>query len=339
MDNFTCKICGKDITAHSSDDLFKCGTSALKGRKWDAAEALFDQAIRKDSQEPRAYFGKLLAECECTGEEDLAKNTTNISEKESYKKAYQYGDDDFKRQLEGYNAQVAYNVACQMCNTNNIASLKSALETFTGMTDYKDSADMAEKCREKIYKQALERMTSARTEKDFSEAKSAFELIKGYSDADAKAAECAAKSDDNRSSVYQEALKLGRSDSMIDLKNAIKILEDIIDYRDAKDKLEIFKNRLEKMKDESKEEQIQSAAERNNTLQKMQDDEKKKAKQAKITKIVIIAIAVLFVLFVFIIPSLTAAAYSAEDEAVLYENTGYVSGYVSDNVSDSLSEL
>ena len=322
MEMSTCKICVESIESHSIDDLFKCGKSALKGKKWDVAEALFDEALKREPENPRAFFGKLMAECECRDENELANHPSHIYNNDSYKKAYQFADDDFKRELDGYNNQVSYNVACQMYASHDIPSIKNALDTFAGLSNYKDSGDMAEKCKEKIYGYAVEHMENAKTEKDFLTAKSEFEIVRGYADADARAAECASKSDDSTSKnvIYQEAMKLGRSDSMIDLKNAIKKMEEIIDYHDAKEKLEIFKNRYQKLTDQTKEDQRQAEIERENKLRKMQEEDEKKAKSARTMKFVIYGILALVIIAALIVVSVMTPDSGASNEAVLLGN-------------------
>ena len=332
MENLRCKICNEEVENHDIEGLFKCGGSALKGRKWDMASVLFDQVISKNAEEPRAYFGKLMAECECTNEDDLMGHLTHIYDKDSYKKAYQYGDEDFKRQLENYNKQISYNVAGQMYNSKNMSSIKSALDTFTDIIDYKDSRDMADKCREKIYGYALEHMQTAKKEKDFLAVKSEFEMISGYSDADAKAAECASRSDEstNLNAIYQEALKLGRSDSPIDLKNAMKKLEEIIDYRDAKDKLEIFKNRYQKMSDQTKEDQRQAEVERENTLRRMQQEEEQKAKRAAVTKIIVAAVFAVIIIIVAVIFIQNTPDTGSGSAAVLLSESAATADILSD---------
>lgn len=334
MENVRCKICVEDIESHDIDGLFKCGTKALKEKKWDVAGSLFGEIINRDPQEPRAYFGKLLAECECTDDNDLVNNLTHISDKDSYKKAYQFGDDSFKRQLDGYNDQISYNVACQMLASKNISSVKNALDTFTAISGYQDSDDMAEKCKEKIYGFAAEHMAAAKKEKDFLLAKSEFEMIKGYADADAKAAECASKSDEstNLNALYQEALKLGRSDSPIDLKNAIKALEEIIDYRDSKDKIEIFKKRYQDIADESKANQRQAEIERQNTLRRMQEEDEKKEKRARITKIIVAAVVVVLVIIIAIVLNALTPDDKASGELTLVPAAAYMTD-ISDGIA------
>lgn len=327
MENLTCKICGKDIEAHDIDDLIKCGSSALKGKKWMEADSLFDQVLKRNEEEPRAYFGKLLAECECVDENDLISHPLHIYDKDNYKKAYQFADDSFRRQLDSYNDEMSYNVACQMYGSKNISSIKTALDTFTGIIDHKDSREMAEKCKEKIYGYAVEHMESAKTEKELLAAKSEFEMISGYADADARAAECASRSDEStdKNVIYQEALKLGRSDSMIDLKNAIKKLEEIPDYNDAKKKLEIFKRRYEEMTNQSKAGQIQSEIERQNTLQRMQEEEEKREERARKIKIIVsavFAVIIIVIVIIFLINTPDTNTASA-DMMAAYENISF----------------
>ena len=331
MDNLKCMICGKDIEAHGIEELIECGGSALRKRDWGTAESLFKQAVSKDEKESRAYFGMLLAECECTDENDLMSHSTHIYDRDSYKKAYQFGDDSFKRELDRYNNEISYNVAGQMYASKDIPSIKNALDTFTGIIDYKDSRDMAEKCREKIYGYAVQHMEAAKTEKDFLTAKSEFELVKGYSDADARAAECASRSNDStdKNVIYQEALKLGRSDSMVDLKKAIKKLEEIPDYNDAKEKLEIFKRRYQEMTDQSKQGQRQSEMDRQNTLQRMQEEEEKKAEQARKKKFILYGVAALAIIIIVIMFFATAPDKDATfgNEMAIFENPNYAINY------------
>ena len=175
---------------------------------------------------------------------------------------------------------------------------------------------------------------AAKTEKDFLTAKSEFELVKGYSDADARAAECASRSNDStdKNVIYQEALKLGRSDSMVDLKKAIKKLEEIPDYNDAKEKLEIFKRRYQEMTDQSKQGQRQSEMDRQNTLQRMQEEEEKKAEQARKKKFILYGVAALAIIIIVIMFFATAPKKDATfgDEMAIFENPDYAVNYNGD---------
>ena len=232
------------VTAANSnvENLLKRGNLALEDKKWDEATAFFEQVLNENVEEPRAHFGKLLAEHSFSNEDELMQHTLPISDSNNYKKAYRFGDVDFKRTLENYANQINYNYANNMYNSNNVSSIAKAVEIFTSIIDFKDSSDLIGKCKEKIYGIALEHMNSATTEWEFSKSKFEFEQISGYSDADLKAAECAEKAvgavEKAKEELYQVSLDRGNNGTESGFEFAIKYLESIIDYKDSREQIE-----------------------------------------------------------------------------------------------------
>ena len=240
------------VAAPSSniENLLKRGNLALEDKKWDEAVSYFDRVLDENVEEPRAHFGKLLAEYKCSSEKELIilSSTDRLKNSDNYKKAYRFGDDDFKRTLENYANQINYNYANKMYNSNNVSSIAKAVEIFTSIIDFKDSSDLIGKCKEKIYGIALEHMTSAKTEQECLTAKSEFELISGYSDADSKAAECSAKVNEvnNAIKIVQQSgihtISHGAGSDMVAIKSNGTIVTNAKKYEDKEYDLTVVSN-------------------------------------------------------------------------------------------------
>ena len=180
------------------ENLLKRGNLSLEDKKWDDAEKYFDRVLDINVEEPRAYIGKLLTENRVHSLDELWQNKSwnSVKAMDNYKKAYRFAGNDLKKTLDEYYVKWAYRAAKAKSESRRISDVEEAVDLFTSIIGYKDSEEQAEKCRKKIYNEAVRLMESAYSKNDFLNAKSAFEIVSDYWDANLKAQECAAKAKD-----------------------------------------------------------------------------------------------------------------------------------------------
>ncbi|MCH5194630.1 MAG: hypothetical protein J1F11_11765, partial [Oscillospiraceae bacterium] len=174
-------------------------------KKWDDAEKYFDRVLDINVEESRAYIGKLLAENHVLTLEEFWQNKSwsSVKSMDNYKKAYRFADDNMKKNLDEYYTKWTYQAACAKAGSREISDIQEALRLFTDIAGYEDSREQAERCKEKIYDDAVRLMGSVYSMR-YTDAKSEFESISGYRDADAKAEECAPKARDEAIKAAEE---------------------------------------------------------------------------------------------------------------------------------------
>ena len=182
------------------ENLLKRGNLALEDKKWDEADAFFDRALDENAEEARAYFGKLLALCQYSTDEELfqrAEDWDEITQHSEFKKAYRFGNNEYKNYLDELGIRWTYNTAQRCYQSKDTSEIFYASTLLNSIKEYKNSMELYDKCLVKIkmikYEKADERMTAAKSEEDYLRAKKSFEEISGYKDSDSKAAECEVK--------------------------------------------------------------------------------------------------------------------------------------------------
>ena len=188
------------------ENLLKRGNLSIEDKKWDDAEKYFDRVLDINVEEPRAYIGKLLAENRVQSLDELwdKKSWNSIKSMDNYKKAYRFSDGSFQQTLDEHYMKWAYRTACSKSESREISDIQEALRLFTDIGEYEDSAERADLCREKIYNDAVRLMTESVYSMRYTAAKSEFESISGYRDADAKAEECAPKAREEAAEAAEE---------------------------------------------------------------------------------------------------------------------------------------
>ncbi|MCF0110877.1 MAG: hypothetical protein HUJ58_03175, partial [Erysipelotrichaceae bacterium] len=90
----------------TADSLLERAYMFLEDGKWDDADAYCDAVLDIEPKNSEAYLGKLMAELQAGNKEKLADCAVPFDEKENYRKAICYGDDECKKELQGYIAHI-----------------------------------------------------------------------------------------------------------------------------------------------------------------------------------------------------------------------------------------
>ena len=185
----------------------------LEDFDWKSADEYCEKVLDIDPECAEAYLGKLMAELQVNKQVYLKTCSKPFDENNNYKKIVRFGDDNLKNTLDGYitfiyerNEQARlkdidniYNRATEsMKRAQTEDDFKSVAKLFASIKEYKNSAELAEKCRENaetarldsIYIRAIELMNKAKTPKGFESVAKAFDAIKSYKDAKELSKKC-----------------------------------------------------------------------------------------------------------------------------------------------------
>ena len=184
----------------------------LEDGKWQDANTYCEKVLDLDPKNADAYLGKLMAELKVRKRERLADCAEPFDKNDNFNKVIRFGSEKLQNEIHGYithikerneNARLEGIYSRAMNGKNSSKSedaYKSAAQLFDSIKEYKDSADLAKKCREKaeicrkedILNTAKGKMTGDEIE-PYKEAISLFQAIPGWRDADEQKEACERK--------------------------------------------------------------------------------------------------------------------------------------------------
>lgn len=174
----------------------------LEDREWERADEFCEQVLNSDPENPIAYLYKLMAALHVSKKEQLSNYTEPFDDRNDYKKAIRFADQDLKKELEDDN---------RIIRERNEINRKN-----------------------KIYDDACSKMIAAKTEAEFKEVKALFMEVPGWKEADLKAQEAGEKAETVRKdTIYEKAIKLSKNRNSYLLCEAINELKSICEWKDA----------------------------------------------------------------------------------------------------------
>ena len=129
----------------------------LEDGNWKDADEYCERVLDIDPENAQAYLGKLMAELKVHKQDDLAKLETSFDENDNYIKAARYADEKLRDKLNSYLDVIRYNADEKMykISVDLMATAKTEedfinlAESFELLENFKDSKELAAKCREK----------------------------------------------------------------------------------------------------------------------------------------------------------------------------------------------
>lgn len=218
--------------------LLKRAFMFLEDGDWNSANEYCEKVLDIDPECAEAYLGKLMAQLRVRNQEELKNQNNPFNDNNNYKKALRFADDKLKSSLAGYIEYInmrnehtridsIYNTAKGAMNeaTTEFAYEEAAYQ-FETISQYLDSASLAQKCHEKaeyVRKDAiLSEGKTKMTGEDFSDYEVAIELfesISGWKDADEMIYTCQKKIEEIKATAEAERLARERQEE-IDRKEA-----------------------------------------------------------------------------------------------------------------------
>lgn len=212
--------------------LLKRAFMFLEDGDWNSANEYCEKVLDNDPENAQAYLGKLMAELRVRKQEGLRNCAEPFDGRNNYQKAVRFADSSLKAALTGYVAYIkerndsarlekTYNDAVskmrdtmsKMCTATTESNYLDAAKLFETIRTYKDSAELAQQCREK--------------------AQAAKEKVE----------------EDRKNMLLSEAKKL-MNGTIQDLKKAISKLENISDWKDASACIETCRTRIRRKEEE-----------------------------------------------------------------------------------------
>ena len=256
--------------------LLKRAFMFLEDGDWNNANEYCEKVLDMDPENAQSYLGKLMAECRVRTQEKLKDCVEPFDDKNNYQKAIRFADDTLRSELKGYIEHIK--------TRNENARLEG------------------------IYTQAMNAMKSAKTEKDFKEARTLFASIDTYKDSASLRDVCYEKAETARKdAIYNSAKghmvsrKLESYDKAISAFAAIPGWKDADELRErCKKEREVLEQKEKEIKAEKQRQEILAQQQRERQAEEKRQEELRKAKAKRVCKVfywifVIFAIAINFV--------------------------------------------
>ncbi|MBR6513194.1 MAG: TIR domain-containing protein [Clostridia bacterium] len=184
----------------------------LEDGDWKSADEYAERVLDRDPENALAYLGKLMAELNVKKRSDLENLANTFDSNAHYKKIIRFADDALAKELDGYN--------------------RSIIERNT----------------ERVYREAVAKMDSAKTRYDFEMAANHFKQVIDYKDSGALKEECHKRGRiANNDSTYDAACVRMKDDSIQGYGRAIKLFKGIIDWKDSEAKIDECKKRQQEL--------------------------------------------------------------------------------------------
>ena len=175
----------------------------LEDGEFNSADEYCEKVLDQDPKCARAYLGKLMAELKVRKKEDLTNCEQPFDDSNNYNKALRFADEKLAQGLkncilhinernENARLEGIYTTAAAALNSAvSQADYEKAAQIFDTVKSYRDSAELAKKCRENseicrkndIYNTA-KKMMNEKSESSLSAAIELFSEISGWRDSD-----------------------------------------------------------------------------------------------------------------------------------------------------------
>jgi Tfp pilus assembly protein PilF len=199
----------------------------LEDGDWNSANEYCEKVLDNDPKNAQAYLGKLMAEQRVKKQDKLKDCDTPFDNSNNYQKAVRFADDKLKAALAGYiehintrneNARLdgIYTRAKNaMSAANTESAYKDAAQLFESVSEYQDSAALAQSCYEKAEVARKDAILAGGKAKmtgevisNYETAIKLFESISGWKDADEQIYACQKKIEEIK--AKDEARRLER---------------------------------------------------------------------------------------------------------------------------------
>ncbi len=203
--------------------LLKRAFMFLEDGNWASADEYCEKVLDIDPENAQAYLGKLMATTQVRKKELLATLANPFNNLLYYDKVMRFGDEALKEELNGYIAAI---------------NERNEKNRITG-----------------IYSRACASMNTASTSDDYTAAAALFDQIPEYKDAQTLASTCrekakAAEEEEtlkHRNEILNQAKQLIETETAVNYRKAINILNTISDYAEATQLIQDCKQDLKRL--------------------------------------------------------------------------------------------
>ena len=264
----------------------------LEDGDWKSADEYCERVLDADPENAMAYLGKLMAELHVPQKEQLQNCDKTLDEKNNYRKAIRFADEQLKAELAGYNQHII---------------------------DRMENERLAE-----IYTGAKTLMDTASNEYTFKEAANTFKSISGFQYADALAEKCLELAETARkNSIYNSAVSNQKNDYQATLERAIELFECIPDWKDSAERASACRARIDELKAEDERRRIK----REESAMQMRMEAEKRAHRTKKIAVIVLAIAAVCIICFLIVKMLIIPHVKYNTAEKLLASSDYKGAY------------
>lgn len=251
--------------------LLKRAFMFLEDGNWASADEYCEKVLDIDPENAQAYLGKLMSTTQVRKKELFTTLANPFNNLLYYDKVMRFGDEALKEELNGYiaainerNEKTRLNELYERARTamneaKNFDDYNAAAEMFDQIRKYSNSAMLATSCRGKAYEvqynNACRIMLHATSSKGFTSAAIMFEQIASYKDSESRAIDCREKAtaaeeqEDimHKDEMLNTARQLLNEETITNYTHAIKLLETIDGWKDAKQLLQNCQQKLSQL--------------------------------------------------------------------------------------------
>ncbi|MCI9476945.1 MAG: TIR domain-containing protein [Emergencia sp.] len=190
------------------DSLLKRVFMFLEDKEWDSADEYCERVLDIDPENVQAYLGKLLASYESADLEQLKINCwVLLGNNSNYKKILKFGETELVAKIQECNEHIR---------------------------------------KKSVYNEATVLAKTATTADAYREIGDKFQSIADFQDAGARAKEYLELADKlQNETAYCKGLNLIKRGTIDTLQEAVTTFEDILDYQDSKEQIEICRQKIE----------------------------------------------------------------------------------------------
>jgi len=201
------------------DALLRRAFIVLGDGDWQKADDLLEQALNRDPESAKAYFGKTWVRLQISSEAMLremlsAQGINLLLEDKDFQKAVQYADYGYLSALTSYHPElqrigIYLGASVAMESATSAEQFDFLADKFDSISEYENSFALAVHCRDEakshrareveemekegIYQGAVEAMKTAKTARQFEVLADTFSKVKGLRNAVVLAEECRRK--------------------------------------------------------------------------------------------------------------------------------------------------
>lgn len=218
----------------------------LENSLWDKADESAEKVLDIEPKNAEAYLVKFMADRKLANYDAIPNLKDDFWNNVNYKLAMQHADESQTKTLKEFINQSKYIIATETAAQSYDPKIQNkAAELFRALNDYRDSAEMAEKCSEKakeiIYSRALKALQTETKIPELQKAIDDFRSLGDYKDSAEKIKETKEKRKEIIYDTADKALAEARKELIYkDTYTSFKRLEELGDYKNSKAMLEEF---------------------------------------------------------------------------------------------------
>lgn len=234
----------------------------LKTDEFEQANACCDYLLHMVPGYGSAYLGKLLAEYHLHEPNELLTTEVPFTVSENYKHALYYSDAETKQFLRTAPYENFYiRAKNKMMKAADDSDLKVAAGMFRQISGYRDSDILFKQCSERaetnrlteLYEKAAELQNSASGAVSWQAAADAYACLNGFRDSIDRRNFCIQKANDlRRDELYNSAPDPMACETTDELQKALSVYESLQGWKDADQKAQLCRDRLNSIKKASK---------------------------------------------------------------------------------------